>query len=243
MRTIVAALVVRRPALTGRPARRARPSRRRSTRSQATPTRSRRHGASSVRAAPIATAWTRGASAGPDLTQVWASGRTDEGLFQYAHDAACPAPRCRRSARAPPTTSLEDPRVLETIAAPAATDADAGNAENGERVFRAQCAGCHRVNGTGGRLGPDLSRIGVSRARAAHRRADARRDEDFLDGYKPVIITPTRARRSAASKQERRSLLRPDHGRPRAHPGLPRRTFARSSTESARRCRCSARTA
>ena len=56
---------------------------------------------------------------------------------------------------------------LRTLAAPAATDPPRGNAENGERIFRAQCASCHRVNGRGGRLGPDLSRVGAARARDA----------------------------------------------------------------------------
>src|SRR6266581_1344976 len=50
---------------------------------------------------------------------------------------------------------------LRTLAAPAPTDPPRGNAQNGEKIFRANCAGCHRVNGAGGRLGPDLSRIGV----------------------------------------------------------------------------------
>ena len=57
------------------------------------------------------------------------------------------SPTCARSPRRPPT---DPPR---------------GNADNGERLFRAKCASCHRVNGRGGRLGPDLSRIGVARAR------------------------------------------------------------------------------
>src|SRR5262245_50484796 len=40
-----------------------------------------------------------------------------------------------------------------------------GDARAGERVFweESTCASCHRVNGRGGRLGPDLSRIGAAR--------------------------------------------------------------------------------
>jgi cytochrome c oxidase cbb3-type subunit III len=41
-----------------------------------------------------------------------------------------------------------------------------GDAANGERIFRATCSGCHMVNGRGGQLGPDLSRIGSARPRA-----------------------------------------------------------------------------
>ncbi|HEX7825410.1 MAG TPA: c-type cytochrome, partial [Mycobacterium sp.] len=60
---------------------------------------------------------------------------------------------------------------------------------NGERVFRAQCSGCHRVNGEGGRIGPDLSRVGISRARAAIVKRVRGASEDFLSGYEPVVIT------------------------------------------------------
>ena len=65
----------------------------------------------------------------------------------------------------------------------------AGNAQNGERVFRVNCASCHRVNGRGGRLGPDLSRIGVARARPVLVRRIRGAMEDFLSGYEPVTVT------------------------------------------------------
>ena len=46
---------------------------------------------------------------------------------------------------------------------PRTTTADAAA---GKAVFqRAGCAGCHRVNGAGGRLGPDLSEVGKARSR------------------------------------------------------------------------------
>lgn len=126
---------------------------------------------------------------GPDLTQVWASGRTDSGLFRTLKRGV---PGTEMPSVGPRTTDDEVWKILaylKTIAAPSTADAVAGNAQNGERVFRAQCAGCHRVNGAGGRLGPDLSRIGVARARGAIVRRVRGATEDFLDGYEPVIIT------------------------------------------------------
>lgn len=128
---------------------------------------------------------------GPDLTQVWASGRTDGGLFRTLRRGV---PGTEMPSVGPRTSDDEVWKILaylKTIAAPTATDVVAGNAQNGERVFRAQCAGCHRVNGVGGRLGPDLSRIGVARARGAVVRRIRGATEDFLEGYEPVIITLT----------------------------------------------------
>jgi putative heme-binding domain-containing protein len=126
----------------------------------------------------------------PDLTQVWASGRTDDGLFQTVRNGvantempANPAPR---------TSEVEIWQILaylRTLAAPASTDPPRGNAENGQRIFRANCASCHRVNGTGGRLGPDLSRIGSARARDAMVRRIRGAVEDSRPGYEPVTIT------------------------------------------------------
>jgi putative heme-binding domain-containing protein len=126
---------------------------------------------------------------GPDLTEVWASGRTDAGLFRTLRRGV---PGTEMPSVGPRTSDDEIWKVLaylKTIAAPAIADAGTGDATKGERIFRAQCAGCHRVNGTGGRLGPDLSRVGVARARAAIVKRVRGASEDFLDGYEPVIIT------------------------------------------------------
>lgn len=125
----------------------------------------------------------------PDLTQVWASGRTDAGLFRTLRRGV---PGTEMPAVGPRTPDDEVWKILaylKTIAAPTQPALVTGNAANGERVFRAQCAGCHRVNGVGGRLGPDLSRIGVSRARNVVVNRIRGASEDFLSGYEPVIIT------------------------------------------------------
>ena len=125
----------------------------------------------------------------PDLTQVWASGRTDDGLFRTVKGGV------------PNTEMVANPRMfdheiwqvlayLRTLAAPASTDPPRGNAENGQRLFRANCASCHRVNNAGGRLGPDLSRVGAARARDAMVRQIRGAVEDFRPGYEPVTITP-----------------------------------------------------
>jgi putative heme-binding domain-containing protein len=127
----------------------------------------------------------------PDLTQVWASGRTDEGLFRTIRFGLA---NTEMPSQAPPRGATETEiwqilAYLKTLAAPASTDPPRGNAENGQRIFRANCASCHRVNGVGGRLGPDLSRIGAARAREALVRRVRGAVEDFRPGYEPVTIT------------------------------------------------------
>jgi len=127
---------------------------------------------------------------GPDITQVWARGRTDASLFGTIHNGvpgtempAFPAPR---------TSDLDVWRILaylKTLAATAPTDAPRGDGAVGESLFVTNCLGCHRVGDRGGRLGPDLSRIGAARARAALGRQIRGTVGDFRTGYEPVILT------------------------------------------------------
>ncbi|MQA30140.1 MAG: c-type cytochrome [Luteitalea sp.] len=125
----------------------------------------------------------------PDLTQVWASGRTDAGLYGTVRRGV---PGSEMPAFASPRMTPDDVwkilAYLRTVAAPKPTDPARGNAQNGERVFRVHCASCHRASGRGGRLGPDLSRIGLSRTRTAMTRQIRGAVEDFGPGYAPVTL-------------------------------------------------------
>jgi cytochrome c oxidase cbb3-type subunit 3 len=125
----------------------------------------------------------------PDLSQVWASGRTDDGLFRTLRTGVPGSEMPAVGARTTDEDVWKILAYLRTLAAPAPSDPARGNAENGERVFRANCQSCHRVNGRGGRLGPDLSRVGVSRTRAAMTRQIRGAVEDFRQGYEPVTLT------------------------------------------------------
>ena len=146
--------------------------------------------ACSAGAAPTATAWMRAASAAPDITQVWASGRTDDGLFKTIkerhaghRDAGQPAHRRSRG--------WQILAYLRTLAAPAPTDPPRGNAENGEKIFRAKCA--ELSSGERRRRAPGARPV------ARRRRAVARDDrccgfaaasKRFRPGYEPVTLTP-----------------------------------------------------
>jgi putative heme-binding domain-containing protein len=124
------------------------------------------------------------------LTQVWASGRTDGGLFRTLRNGIPGSEMPALSARTPDHEIWQLLAYLRTLAAPAPSDPPRGNAENGEKIFRAQCSVCHRVNGQGGRLGPDLSRVGASRTRTTIVNQVRGAVEGFRPGYAPVILTP-----------------------------------------------------
>jgi putative heme-binding domain-containing protein len=105
---------------------------------------------------------------GPDLMAVMAAGATDERLFQTIRKGVpgTEMPAARED-DAPDDDLLMIIAYLRKIGTVAPGEIPAGNVENGSRLFAAQCASCHRVAGRGGRIGPDLTRIGVARSRAA----------------------------------------------------------------------------
>ncbi len=128
---------------------------------------------------------------GPDITQIWSSGRTDQGLFKTIRGGV---PSTEMPAFIAPRTSDREIwqmlAYLRTLAAPAPSDPPRGNAENGALLFRTHCASCHRVNAAGGRIGPDLSRIGAARSRDVLVGRIRRGSESFRAGFEPVTITP-----------------------------------------------------
>ena len=73
---------------------------------------------------------------------------------------------------------------------PASAAVRVGDASRGRALFegRAECAQCHRVNGRGPRLAPDLSDIGAIRTLAALQRALLAPAESLLPIHRPVRI-------------------------------------------------------
>jgi putative heme-binding domain-containing protein len=102
---------------------------------------------------------------GPDITGLSAAGYSDERLFGIVRRGVpgtdmTPADPLR----------VSDKEIWQMLAyvatlTPAPSTQAAGDAQNGERIFRANCSSCHMVNGRGGQLGPDLSRVGSGRSR------------------------------------------------------------------------------
>ena len=103
---------------------------------------------------------------GPDLTALLAGGEmTDERLFNTIRKGV-------PGTDMPPSQASDDELLLtiaylRNLGAVAPAEAATGNLDNGARIFAAQCRSCHRVGVNGGRIGPDLTRIGVARSRAA----------------------------------------------------------------------------
>jgi cytochrome c oxidase cbb3-type subunit III len=130
---------------------------------------------------------------GPDLTGIYSGDRTEETLYPLVR-AGVPG-----TEMPPAGVFLQEPDTwkvlmyIRTLGVPPAPPPQ-GNAENGERIFRARCASCHQVNGRGGVLGPDLSRIGGARTYAALTRQIRGAVEDFRTGYEPVTVTTSEGR-------------------------------------------------
>jgi putative heme-binding domain-containing protein len=126
----------------------------------------------------------------PDLTEVVAGGATDDRLFDTIRKGV-------PGTEMPSSNALDDEiwkliAYLRSLGTPTATAGVSGNAENGAKVFKGSCSVCHVVNGAGGRLGPDLSRIGAARSRAALTREIRTPSEYIRPGYEPVTLV-TRA--------------------------------------------------
>jgi len=124
--------------------------------------------------------------AGHDLTRLWISGATDDRVFRTIREGV---PNTLMPASPAPDAELWALVIyLRSLNGAEAGPAAGGNAENGERIFWASCGGCHTVNGRGGPLGPNLSRIGQSQSRELLARALRDPSQTIADGYKPVTV-------------------------------------------------------
>lgn len=124
---------------------------------------------------------------GPNLIAYMANGAADEAMFQVIRRGV-PGTEM-------PASNRPDHEILQIIAylrnmgtvAPSET-MPAGNIANGQQIFAKQCQTCHRVAGKGGRIGPDLSRIGSARTQAALVREIRTPHEWIPPAYETVTI-------------------------------------------------------
>jgi putative heme-binding domain-containing protein len=101
---------------------------------------------------------------GPDLTQRWARGATDESAFTIVRNGVA-------GSSMPPSVAPDSElwaivahlRSISVMPPLVST----GNVERGRALFADECSSCHQVRGEGGALGPDLTTIGAARSRVS----------------------------------------------------------------------------
>jgi len=106
----------------------------------------------------------RGGGRGPDLTAGrWTHGGSDSAIFRTISQGV-PGTEM-------PANAFEDSEIWAIVAylrslTPPKNPAISGDPAKGKQLFsgKAGCSNCHMVRGSGGLLGPDLSRVGASRS-------------------------------------------------------------------------------
>jgi putative heme-binding domain-containing protein len=88
---------------------------------------------------------------------------------------------------------------LRTLAVPGGAPPERGDATKGEQTFwakdRGNCGQCHMVGARGGRLGPNLTRIGAARSVAALEREIRRPAEVIPVGYETITVATKSGRK------------------------------------------------
>ena len=130
---------------------------------------------------------------GPDLTVAIGGGMNDERLFQTIRKGV-PGTEMTPS-RATDVVVLMVIAYLRNLGMVAPPETPIGNVENGQKLFAAQCSLCHRVAGRGGRLGPDLTRIGAARSHTALVREIRTPSEWIPERYETVTLVMSDGRR------------------------------------------------
>ncbi|MGH9384547.1 MAG: c-type cytochrome [Vicinamibacterales bacterium] len=94
---------------------------------------------------------------------------------------------------------------LRTLSAPGRPAAERGDAANGDRLFwakdRGNCSQCHMVAGRGGRIGPNLSRIGAARSVAALEREIRKPEEVIPVGFETVTVVTRDGRKIRGARK------------------------------------------
>lgn len=124
----------------------------------------------------------RGGGRGPDLTSGRLTHGSSESEIFRTITQGVPGTQM-------PANSFEDSETWTIIAylrslAPAQRTKIPGDPARGEKLFRGAtgCSTCHMVNGIGGLLGPDLSRIGAARSLSYLTESIRQPDKELSDG-------------------------------------------------------------
>ena len=127
---------------------------------------------------------------GPDLTLgVYEVGDSDEDLFEVIKDGVSGTEMSGFGERMNDNTIWRVLAYLRSVAR-RETPVLTGDASRGKSVYQGKggCAGCHRIAGTGGRLGPNLSRIGRTLSFARLREALVEPSKNIAKGFDAITV-------------------------------------------------------
>ncbi len=123
---------------------------------------------------------------GPDLTLLWAVGTSDDRVFRTIQTGVSGS--IMPSSTAPEKEIWALVAYVKSISTVPEFDNDRGDAVLGQEIFSSTCTQCHSVNGAGGRLGPDLSRIAAIRSRDMLIRSIRDPSASVAVGYRAVTL-------------------------------------------------------
>ena len=138
----------------------------------------------------------------PDLTSLWSRpGRTDAIVFQTIRNGIPGSIMPPHSFTDTETWMLVS--YLKSLDAGSNREQYAGDAERGAELYDSYCRRCHRVNSSGGSLGPALDRITASRSKTALQQAIRDPGTSMARGYRPVrVVTGDRRQYRGTIKSE-----------------------------------------
>lgn len=142
---------------------------------------------------------------GSDLTTGdWVHGGSDAQIFRTIRAGVA-------GTEMPPHGNMSEDEIwmvityLRTLSAPGGAAPERGDAARGEQLFwakdRANCGQCHMVGPRGGRVGPNLTRIGAARSAAALEREIRRPAEVIPVGFESVTIVTKDGRRIRGARK------------------------------------------
>jgi putative heme-binding domain-containing protein len=142
---------------------------------------------------------------GSDLTTGdWVHGGTDPQVFKTIRTGV-------PGTEMPPNPNMSEEEIwmvisyLRTLSAPGGAPADRGDATRGEQIFwakdRGNCGQCHMIGPRGGRIGPNLSRIGAARSAAALEREIRRPAEVIPVGFETVTVVTKDGRKVRGARK------------------------------------------
>ena len=142
---------------------------------------------------------------GSDLTTGdWVHGGTDPQIFKTIRTGV-------PGTEMPGNPNMSEEEIwmvisyLRTLSAPGGAPAERGDAGRGEQIFwakdRGNCGQCHMIGARGGRVGPNLTRIGAARSAAALEREIRRPAEVIPVGFETVTVVTKDGRRIRGARK------------------------------------------